>query len=161
MDLLLDLAARFPHRSVAAGEVVIADGDAGGRLFVLLDGALRVERDGVAIASITQPGGCVGELSSLLDIPVTADVIATAPSIVAVVDDAPRVLAANPDLVLALARMLAARVQGMTTYLVDLQHQYADHDGGLGMVGVVLGTLVHKTSTRSEFGSDRDPHPEY
>ena len=34
------------------------------------------------------------------------------------------------------------RLQVMTTYLADLKHQYADHEGGLGMVDVVLGTLM-------------------
>jgi len=161
MDLLLDLAARLPQRAVAAGEVLITEGDASGQLFVLLDGALRVEKGGVAIATIAEPGGCVGEVSLLLGVRATADVVASAPSTVAAIDDAENELAANPDLVLAVARMLASRVQGMTTYLVDLQHQYADHDGGLGMVGTVLGTLLHKSSTRSELGSERDPHPEY
>ena len=49
----------------------------------------------------------------------------------------------------------------MTTYLADLQHQYADHEGGLGMVGAVLGSLMHKPATRSELRSERDPEPEY
>ena len=161
MEALLDLATRLPRRSVESGEVLIAEGDAGGRLFVLLDGALRVEKSGVAIASIAAPGGCVGELSCLLGIPATADVIASMSSTVAVVEDAERVLAAEPDLVLALAQLLAARVQSMTTYLADLQLQYADTEGGLGMVGAVLGTLMHKPGVRSELGSERDPYPEY
>ena len=161
MEALLDLAARFPSRSLGSGEVLIAEGDAGGRLFVLLDGALRVEKSGIAIASIATPGGCVGELSSLLDIPATADVVASEASTVAVVEDAERVLAAEPDLVLTLARLLASRVQSMTTYLADLQLQYADNEGGLGMVGAVLGTLMYKPDGRSELGSERDPYPEY
>jgi hypothetical protein len=57
--------------------------------------------------------------------------------------------------------MLATRVQHMTTYLADLQQQYADHEGGLGMVDTVLGALMHRTGARSELGSERDPDPEY
>jgi hypothetical protein len=57
--------------------------------------------------------------------------------------------------------MLATRLQAMTTYLVDLKHQYADHEGGLGMVDVVLGTLMQTSGTRTQLGSDRDPDPEY
>ena len=49
----------------------------------------------------------------------------------------------------------------MTTYLVDLKQQYADHEGGLGMVDVVLGSLMQRSGTRSELGSERDPDPEY
>ena len=49
----------------------------------------------------------------------------------------------------------------MTTYLVDLKEQYAEHEGGLGMVDVVLGTLMRSPGPRRELGSDRDPEPEY
>ena len=66
---------------------------------------------------------------------------------------------ANP--VTALARLLAARMQRMTTYLADLQNQYADHGDGLGMVDAVLGSLMHKPGARSELASERDPYPEY
>jgi CRP/FNR family cyclic AMP-dependent transcriptional regulator len=161
VEVFLELAADLPRRSLAPGEVVLAEGDAGGMLFILLDGALRIEKDGTPITSITEAGVCVGELSLLLDIPATADVVASEPSTVAFVEDAPRMLAEHPDLALALAQLLAARVQRMTTYLADLQNQYADHGGGLGMVDVVLGSLMHKPGTRSELGSERDPDPEY
>ena len=49
----------------------------------------------------------------------------------------------------------------MTTYLADLKHQYADHEGGLGMVDVVLGSLMRSPGPRTELGSERDPEPEY
>jgi hypothetical protein len=49
----------------------------------------------------------------------------------------------------------------MTTYLVDLKQQYADHEGGLGMVDIVLDGLMRSSGPRSELGSDRDPDPEY
>jgi hypothetical protein len=62
---------------------------------------------------------------------------------------------------LALARLLAERLQVMTTYLVDIKQQYADHEGGLGMVDVVLGSLMRGTGARSKLGSERDPEPEY
>jgi hypothetical protein len=48
----------------------------------------------------------------------------------------------------------------MTTYLVDLKQQYADHEGGLGMVDVVLGTLAQGGGATT-LGSDRDPDPEF
>ena len=98
METLTELATRLPHRSVAPGEVLLSEGEAGGVLFILVDGALTIEKNGAAITSITQPGACVGELSLLLGVPTTADVIASEPSTVAVVDEAARVLAEHPDL---------------------------------------------------------------
>jgi len=97
----------------------------------------------------------------LLDVPATADVVAPEPAVVAVIENAAELLREHPELSLALARLLATRVQHMTTYLADLQHQYSDHEGGLGMVSAVLGSLMHQTGTRSELRSARDPEPEY
>jgi CRP/FNR family transcriptional regulator, cyclic AMP receptor protein len=161
LDAFLELALGLPQRVVAAGEVLLAEGDVGSMLFILVDGALRVEKAGVPIASITEPGSCVGELSLLLDVPATADVVVSATATLAFVDDARRMLEEHPNLALVMARLLAARLQHMTTYLADLQNQYADHGDGLGMVDAVLGSLMHKPGTRSELGSERDPYPEY
>jgi CRP-like cAMP-binding protein len=161
MEALLTLAHGFPQRSVAAGDSVLADGDSVGTLYVLLEGGLRVEKAGQLIATVTEPGACVGEMSLLLGVPATADVIANEESVLAVIENARRMLEQEADLPLALARLLAARLHVMTTYLADIKQQYADHEGGLGMVDVVLGSLMRSSGTRSALGSERDPEPEY
>jgi CRP-like cAMP-binding protein len=161
MEELLTLAHGFPQQSVATGGSVIADGASVGNLYVLLAGALRVEKAGQLIATVTEPGACVGEMSLLLGIPATADVVASEPSVLAVIENAQAMLAQEAQLPLALARLLAARLHVMTTYLADIKRQYADHEGGLGMVDVVLGSLMRSSGTRSALGSERDPEPEY
>jgi CRP/FNR family transcriptional regulator, cyclic AMP receptor protein len=162
METWLALAEDLPRQSLAEGDTLLVEGTRSGQLFVLLDGVLRVEKGGVPITSISERGACVGEVSLLLDVPATADVVASEPTTVAVIDDAARVLTSDPNASLALARLLATRVQHMTTYLADIQRQYADHEGGLGMVGTVLGSLMHRSSdARSELRSARDPEPEY
>jgi CRP-like cAMP-binding protein len=157
---LLEIAAGYPRRTLAEGEVLLTDGGNVDALYVLVSGALRVEKGGVAVAALAQPGACVGEMSLLLGIPATADVVAVTASEVAVIDDARAMLDAG-GLTFELARMLAGRLQVMTTYLVDLKHQYADHEGGLGMVDVVLGTLMQGAGPKRELRSVRDPDPEY
>jgi len=157
---LLEIAAGYPRRTLAEGEVLLTDGGNVDALYVLVSGALRVEKGGVAVAALAQPGACVGEMSLLLGIPATADVVAVTASEVAVIDDARAMLDAG-GLTFELARMLAGRLQVMTTYLVDLKHQYADHEGGLGMVDVVLGTLMQGAGPKRELRSARDPDPEY
>ena len=161
MQVILDLAAASPRRDIDTGEVLVHEGAPTGTLFVLLDGVLRVEKSGNVIAWISEPGVCVGEIGLLLDVPATADVVADRPSVVAVIDNAADLLNARPDLSLALARTLATRLQHMTTYLADLQDQYRDHEGGLGMVDTVLSSLLHRSGTRTELASERDPNPEY
>ena len=158
---MLEFARGFPSRTLEPGDVLIVDGEPVPALFVLLDGALRVEKAGVPITVVTQPGAFVGEMSLLLGVAATADVVAGEASVLAVIAEAESLLERDARLPLALARLLAVRLQVMTTYLVDLKQQYADHEGGLGMVDVVLGSLMRDPGTRSTLGSERDPDPEY
>jgi CRP-like cAMP-binding protein len=157
---LLELAHGYPRRTIDAGEALVIDGEPVAAVFVLLAGALRIEKRGVAVATVTVPGTCVGEMSLLLEVNATADVVASEPTEVAVIASDGALFEREPRLPLALARLLAARLQVMTTYLVDLREQYADHEGGLGMVDVVLESLMRGGGTRSQLGSERDPDPE-
>ncbi|HEV7523329.1 MAG TPA: cyclic nucleotide-binding domain-containing protein [Acidimicrobiia bacterium] len=161
MEELLTLAQGLPQRSLETGEVLLVAGEPVNALYVLMAGELRIEKGGVAIATMTDPGACAGEMSLLLGISATADVTAGVPSVVAVVEDARAMLEADSRLPLALARLLAERLHVMTTYLVDIRHQYGDHEGGLGMVDSVLGSLMRTSRSRSVLGSERDPDPEY
>jgi CRP/FNR family cyclic AMP-dependent transcriptional regulator len=161
VEELLSIARGHPHRAVAANEVLIVDGEPVDELYVLLEGALRIEKSGMPIAVATEPGTCVGEMSLLLGIVATADVVASEPSVVAVIADAPAMLEGESGLPVALARLLATRLHVMTGYLADIKNQYADHEGGLGMVDVVLGSLMRGSGAHSELGSARDPEPEY
>ena len=161
MDALLALSQGMPHRWVERGEVLLVDGEPVSALYVLLAGELRIEKRGVLIATVTEPGACVGEMSLLLGTSATANVVASARSEVAVLDAARATLEADSGLSVSLARLLATRLHAMTTYLVDLKEQYADHEGGLGMVDVVLGTLMRSSGAPTQLGSDRDPEPEY
>jgi CRP/FNR family transcriptional regulator, cyclic AMP receptor protein len=161
VDELLALAETLPRQSVAAGDVLLVDGRTVESLFVLIDGALQIEKEGSVVATVNEPGACVGEMSLLLGISATATVIASRPSVLAVIADPQEMLEREPRLALALARQLAARLQTMTTYLADLREQYADHEGGLGMVDVVLGSLMRSSGPPTRLGSVRDPDPEY
>src|SRR5262249_14917982 len=107
MQELLDLARDVPPRVLEPGERLIAEGSEPAALFVLLSGGVRVEKGGALVAIIDEPGVCIGELSLLLDVRATADVVASAPTVVAAIDDARDVLATHPELALALARLLA------------------------------------------------------
>jgi CRP/FNR family transcriptional regulator, cyclic AMP receptor protein len=161
MEGLLALAQGFPRQELAPGDVLLVDGRDVEALYVLLEGGLHIEKAGVPIAAVAEPGACVGEMSLLLGIPATADVVARDRSVVAVIDDAASRLEGEGGLTLELARLLAGRLQVMTTYLSDLKSQYADHEGGLGMVDVVLGSLMRGSGPRSELRSERDPEPDY
>jgi len=66
--------AGFPIATFQAGETVLTAASTTGRLLMLRKGAVAVLKEGVEIATVTEPGAVFGELSVLLDQPHTADV---------------------------------------------------------------------------------------
>jgi CRP-like cAMP-binding protein len=96
MEELLSLARDVPRRSVEAGEVLLTDGAVVHALYVLLEGALKIEKNGVPIATVTEPGACVGEMSLLLGVAATADVVASERSQLAVIENAEDPFSSDP-----------------------------------------------------------------
>jgi CRP-like cAMP-binding protein len=52
MEELLLLARGLPRRSVEPGDTLLVDGEPVGALYVLLEGALRIEKAGVLVAIV-------------------------------------------------------------------------------------------------------------
>ncbi len=73
------VASRCDEVDVAAGKVLMTQGSYGAEFYVLVDGAVSVERDGAHIRDIGA-GGFFGELALLARIMRTATVTTTAPS---------------------------------------------------------------------------------
>jgi CRP-like cAMP-binding protein len=140
MESLLALAASYPSRSLAAGETLIAQGQAGGDLFILETGQLAVERDGIRIASIVTPSSLIGEMSVVLGTASSASVRAETPSTVRVIRDARQYLQADPALTFRIAWLMANRLDATSAYLVDLTKQHAGKPEG-GLLGKVLSAL--------------------
>lgn len=144
MQELLDHCRGCERRELAPGTVLLHEGERSGRLFVLATGCLEVFRGEVEIALVDDPGAVFGEMSALLDIPHTTSVRAVTAVVVQVVENPADYLAANPSLALPIARLLARRLQSVTSYLVDLKRQFGDRDDHLGMVEEVLESLTHE-----------------
>jgi CRP-like cAMP-binding protein len=98
-----------------AGHVIARQGDIGTGFFVIIDGAVRVVRDGEVVARLG-PGEFFGELSVLDRQPRNATVSAeVATTCLALASwDFDKVLLAQPALTLAILRGVAARLREAT-----------------------------------------------
>jgi CRP/FNR family cyclic AMP-dependent transcriptional regulator len=157
VDELLALCADLPVKTVRAGEVLIESGAPPSRMYVLAAGEVTIERDGVPFARIDHPGAIFGEMSVVLDRPATATVRAGSDLEVYPITDPIRFLVEQPGAALAVLRMTASRLDGLTHYLVDVKQQFADDESHFGMLGKILDTLVHHQSAPTRTGSVRDP----
>jgi CRP-like cAMP-binding protein len=158
---LLELSADLPVSVIPAGDVLIEEGAEPTRMYVLVSGSVTVERDEVAFARIDSPGSVFGEMSVVLGRPATATVRATTDVEVRVIGDPEAFLTERPGAALIVLRTTAARLDGLTQYLVDVKSQFAGQGGHLGMVGEILDTLVHHQAPAARTGSSRDPEGDH
>ena len=159
MRAVLDYCSGGIQRDVPAGTLVIREGGTTGHLFVLIQGRLEVIKGDTIVASITEPGAVVGEMSVLLDKPHTATVRAASDSTIYEFSDAAAFLRDQPEVALLIARLLAQRLNVATTYLADIMHQYAGHGDHLAMVGEILQSMINLPPAQVSPGSDRQSDP--
>jgi CRP/FNR family transcriptional regulator, cyclic AMP receptor protein len=152
---MLDWSADLPEVRHPAGAVLIREGEIHGRLFVLLDGALEISREGTLITVVDAPGAIFGEMSALLGSAATATVRTVRDTRLRHSDDPQGFLDGHPQVARAVATTLARRLDTINGYLVDLRRQYRDHDN-LGMVDTVLESLRHHQVAPCEPGSERE-----
>ena len=125
MAPLLTLTFSQPSLRLEPGDVLIKEGDPGGDLYVLESGRLRVERDGVTLATISSAGALIGEMSVLLGTENTATVRAEKPTLVRAGKDAFAYLARQPLVALRVAMLLSQRLDATSALLVEAQKQVA------------------------------------
>ncbi len=106
---------------VEPGQAVIQQGSLGEGLFVLMRGRLEVVRDNVRIATISQKGSFVGEISSILGCACTATVVATEPCELLHVGNVTRYFETNPQAAYVLAQTMARRIMDMNSKLVVVE----------------------------------------
>jgi len=152
MKKLVHQCAGLPQRSFAAGETIIEQGRRSGVLYILAEGSVEVLKGDFQISIIDSVGSIFGEVSVLLDLPHTATVKAMEPCRFFIADEPAAFLKSNPEAHLHLSRLLAKRLNAVTTYLVDLKRQFEDQEDHLGMVDEVLDSLVHHQSDDSDAG---------
>ena len=111
-DGLAALAAKATQVEFPAGHVIARQGEIGTGFFVVIDGRVRVVRDGVIVATLG-PGEFFGELSVLDRMPRNAMVTAETPTTCLALAswDFEAVLLEQPKLALAILRGVATRLR--------------------------------------------------
>ena len=112
---LVGLADKATAVDFPTGHVIARQGEIGTGFFVVIDGSVRVVRDGNVVAHLG-PGEFFGELSVLDRMPRNASVIADASTrCLAIASwDFERVLLDQPALTLSILRGVAARLRDAT-----------------------------------------------
>lgn len=142
MASLLTLTQTQPTRTLKAGEVLIAAGEATGELYVLERGRLTVERRGVDLAKIVEPGALVGEMSVLLGTDPAASVRAETETVVRVIDNALNFLERTPLVALHVATLACARLDATSALLVELKQETASTQGDHSILNRIWGALT-------------------
>ena len=124
MGSILDMCQDAPLEELAAGTVLLPEGETSGHLYVLKSGSVEVLRGDTQVAVVEAPGAVFGEMSVLLRRPHTATVRALTPVHVYAFDDAESFLRSNPQIAFLVGKLLAGRLNAATTYLADLKRQF-------------------------------------
>ena len=112
-ELMAPILASGAERSFAAGETIVREGEPGDELFVILDGDVRVERDGRQLRTFGV-GDVFGEVAVLDRHPRSADVVAIGEVRCLTIsrETLRETLAAEPRAAWALLEILAGRLRG-------------------------------------------------
>jgi MFS family permease len=107
------LAARLVPLRVDAGSMIVREGDAGDRFYIVAAGELDVTQDGVAITNLAA-GGYFGEIALLRDVPRTATVTARTNVVLYALDrdDFLAAVTGHPQSAEAAETVMAARLSG-------------------------------------------------
>lgn len=158
---VLELTRNRPRRQLVADEMLLETGVQQSSLYVLESGELAIELGSERINTVSTPGSVIGEISMLLDLPVSADVRAAGPVTVRVVDDAQQLFHDEPEFSHFISVTLARRLYRITGYLDDLRRQYAGSGSTLGLVATVLEDLLRDDAPEFDPGSEREGEAPY
>ena len=139
MANLLTLTNAYPTLILEPGEVLVEAGEARGELFILVSGTLKVKRDGVEIARISEPGALIGEMSVLLGVDHSATVTALDEVRVRHIEDGLRWLENSTVAALHVATLACKRLDATSAMLVELRKEGREASFLERLFGAVTG----------------------
>jgi CRP-like cAMP-binding protein len=145
----------FPLERFKPGDVLLAEGPATDRMFILAAGEVEVLRGDTQVAQVAMPGAIFGEIAALLGGPHTATVRAVTDATAFRIENARSLLMGHREIGFHVSSILARRLTDATTNLADLKRQFAHRSDHLGMVDQVLDALVQRQTPAVAAGSER------
>ena len=141
-----DIMELLPGRELqkyAPGEEVIRQGEQTGCLFFLIEGTVEILRDGVPVATASEPGVFFGEMSALLEVPHTATVRTIGPCTFCVVPDSRAFLDSSPVVTHSVCVLVAQRLNDLNKYLVEVKRKFKGDDHLDAVINSLEGLLHH------------------
>jgi CRP-like cAMP-binding protein len=120
VSAILKLCQGIPLQTVGPGTILFAEGKHDRTLCVLVDGEVEILKDEFQVNTVCESGAVFGEMSILLNSPHTATVRARTPCRIHTIEDGDAFLRENKDMAYDLLKILAGRLQGVTTHLTNL-----------------------------------------
>lgn len=122
LEQLAAIDQRLQERPFLAGEQVLAEGDLGTELYIVLDGAVRVSKSGGITLSTLGAGDYFGEMAILDSQPRSASVFAQTPTRLLTLkgDDLKDLVHEMPEIAFEIFRVLTARVRSSDDRLQEL-----------------------------------------
>jgi MFS family permease len=108
------IAGRLVPLRIEPGTVIVREGDAGDRFYVVVEGEVEVTAEGKPITTL-EPGGYFGEIALLKDVPRTATVTAKTPVVLYALDreDFLATVTGHPPSAKAAEGVIASRLSGL------------------------------------------------
>ena len=108
------IAGRLVPLRIEPGTVIVREGDAGDRFYVIVEGEVEVTAEGKPISAL-RPGGYFGEIALLKDVPRTATVTAKTPAVLYALEreDFLSTVTGHPPSAKAAETVIASRLSGL------------------------------------------------
>jgi CRP-like cAMP-binding protein len=162
MNDVLAMCGDLREIRIAKGESLIEEGIRTDRLYVLRSGAFEVVRNKVPRHRDQRGGAFLGEISAVLGSAPTAERGGHGGQRGSRAGRCVRLGGkTRPELMYAIAQVLARRLWAVTAYLVDIKRQYAGTDTHLTLMDQVLANLSSMQPATIKPGSERDDVPDY
>jgi CRP-like cAMP-binding protein len=113
---------KLPEIEFKAGETILGEGIKSSKIFILQSGKVKITAKGEELCQVDVKGAVFGELSVLLGIETSANVVAVEDTKLLLIEDAINYLQNQPELIFNIAQVLAGRLVHMNQVFVDMKH---------------------------------------